>query len=167
MREAADRRDNEAVYTVEWRAWWHQVRDLLRPEPPREPPSRTALIADTVFAIVLTVVALVIAAKVTGGDQVFHTDKIAVPVRPPRPIPPGAPLPEPPPSHEVHHVPWLLTVLTVLPLAARRRYPLLAFLIIVLAAQAVRENATWITILAYVIAAYAAIAYSRYRTQAI
>jgi signal transduction histidine kinase len=37
---------------------------------------------------------------------------------------------------------------------------------VVCAAQFVRENATWITLLAYVIAAYSAIAYSRYRAQA-
>lgn len=154
------------MYTVEWRVWWHQLRDLLRPDPKREPPSRKALIADAVFAIVLVVLALVMAARLTGSDQVIRVDRHA---EPGPPMPPVAPVPGAPPPHDyaVHHSPWLLTVLTVLPLAARRRYPLAAFWIVVIAAQAVRENATWVTVLAYVIAAYAAVAYSRYRTQAI
>jgi signal transduction histidine kinase len=166
MRGAAGRRDNEPVYTVEWRVWRQQLRDVLRPEPAREPPSRGALIADTVFAIVLTILALVAAGR-TDSDQVIHVDSRVDPgVPPPPPAPPVAPGLPPPHPYEVHHTLWLFTVLTVLPLAARRRYPLATFWIVVIAAQAVRENATWITVLAYVLAAYAAIAYSRYRAQA-
>jgi signal transduction histidine kinase len=167
MCDTPGRRDNEPVHTVEWRVWRQQLRDVLRPEPPREPPSRTALIADTLFAIALTILALVAAARLTDGDQEVlvnpHTDPGPPPAPPVAPVPPGAPGPH---YYEVHHTPWLFVVLTVLPLAARRRYPLATFWVVMVAAQAVRENATWITVLAYVIAAYAAIAYSRYRAQA-
>jgi signal transduction histidine kinase len=159
MRDAAHRRDNEPVHT-EWRVWRQQLRDVLRPEPRDAPPSRMAIIADTVFAIVMTLFALVAADRLSGDDQLIRESQNVRGA-------PAAPLPPIPPYHEMHHTSWLLTVLTVLPLAARRRYPLATFWVVVIAAQAVRDNATWITVLAYVIAAYAAIAYSRYRAQAI
>jgi signal transduction histidine kinase len=124
--------------------------------------------------VVLTVLALVAAAKLNGGAQIIHMDTRApVPPRPPvppeAPVAPGFPLPGSVHSHPdlaAHSTLWPITVLTTLPLAARRRYPLLTFVVVVCAAQFVRANATWITLLAYVIAAYSAIAYSRYRAQA-
>ncbi len=118
------------------------MRDLLRPEPPRPLPSRTALIADVVFAIVLTVLALIAAARLNGGDVIIHK-WVHGPVPPTPPDPPDPPsvpgdLPPPPPvpplpgphgpyGEFVQRTPWFLTVLTTLPLAARRRFPLLAF----------------------------------------
>jgi signal transduction histidine kinase len=164
MRAEAGRRDNEPVNTDEPRVWRQQVRDLLRPEPKGTPPSRMALTADAVFAVVLTILALLAAARLTGSDQIIRMSPHVpgVPAPPPPPAPPGPPLP----YHEIHHTPWPITVLTVLPLAARRRCPLVTFWVVMCAAQAVRANATWITVLAYVIAAYSAIAYSRYRAQA-
>jgi signal transduction histidine kinase len=160
----AGRRDNEPVQMGERRVWRQQVRDLLRPEPKGAPPSRTAVIADAVFAMMLTVLALFAATRLTGDAPIIHVDpRLPVPPAPPAPPwPPGLP----PAHYQLHDVPWLLTVLTTLPLAARRRYPLVSFWVVVCAAQAVRGNATWVTVLAYVIAAYSAIAYSRYRAQA-
>ena len=172
MRAGTGRRDNEPVETDERRAWRQQVRDLLRPEPKGPPLSRRAVIADAVFATVLTAVALFAAARLTG--QIIHIDtRVPVPPRPP--VPPGAPAPPvfPAPGSLQSHsqyvakfVPWPITALTTLPLAARRRYPLLTFVVVVCAALFVRENATWITLLAYVVAAYSAITYSRFRAQA-
>jgi signal transduction histidine kinase len=169
MRARAVRRDNEPVYTDERRAWRQQVRDVLRPEPKGAPLSRTVIVADAAFAIILTILALFAATKLSGGGQIIHMGPRApIPPRPPEP--PAFPVAGPPsqPSHfAAHYTPWSLTVLTTLPLAARRRYPLLTFGVVVCAAQAIRGNATWITVLAYVIAAYSAIAYSRHRAQAV
>jgi signal transduction histidine kinase len=172
MRGGTARRDNEPVETDERRAWRQQVRDLLRPEPKGAPLSRRAVIIDAVFAMILTVVALFAAAKLGGGGaQIIHMDtRVPVPPRPPEPpVPPGFPVPGSLHSHSgtaAAYTPWPVTVLTTLPLAARRRYPLLTFAVVVCAALFVRENATWITVLAYVVAAYSAITYSRFRAQA-
>jgi signal transduction histidine kinase len=172
MRRGRGRRDNEPVQTDERRAWRQQVRDLLRPEPKGSAPSRRAVIIDAVFAVVLTVVALFAAAKLHGDVQIIHMDKRPpLPPRPPEPPvpPPGFPWPDDVHSHQssaAPYTPWPVTVLTTLPLAARRRYPLLTFGVVVCAAQFVREDANWITLLAYVVAAYSAITYSRFRAQA-
>ncbi|MCW2864109.1 MAG: narX 5 [Actinoallomurus sp.] len=171
MRTGADRTDNEPVHSDERREWWQQVRDLLRPEPKGAPLSRTVIAADAVFAIVLTILALFAATRITGGDQIMHiTPRAPLPPLPPDPPgSPGLPMPAPLPPYPgfpAHYTPWSLTMLTTLPVAARRRYPLLTFAVVTCAALAVRGNATWITVLAYVIAAYSAIAYSRYRVQA-
>jgi signal transduction histidine kinase len=162
MRGLPGRRDNEAVHRVEWRLWWQQLRDLLRPEPKGAPPSRRAVVADIVLALALTVLALATApARIPGGDVMQVETRVEDPTGPVPPIPPRAPYP-----YEVHHASWFLTVLTMLPLAARHRYPLITFWIVMVAAEEVRDDATLLTVLAYVIAAYSAIAYSRYRALA-
>ena len=56
-------------------------------------------------------------------------------------------------------------LLLSVPLAARRRFPLTAFGVIVLGAVATRQYATDITFLAIVFAGYSAVAYSRFRTR--
>ncbi|NRQ33722.1 hypothetical protein HII36_17965 [Nonomuraea sp. NN258] len=56
--------------------------------------------------------------------------------------------------------------LTALPLAVRRRYPLVAFWTVLLATRATHADATWITVLTCAIAAYGAIAHSRNRVLA-
>jgi signal transduction histidine kinase len=172
MHGEAARADNEPVHTDERREWRRQLRDLLRPEPPTAPPSRAVIVADTVLAVVLTVLALVAARKVIGDTQLIHLDSHApAPPTPPTPPAPSPPLPSPVPTPSsgagTQYTAWPITVLTTLPLAARRRFPLLTFVVVLCAAQVVRANATWITVLAYAIAAYSAIAYSRYRVQAI
>jgi signal transduction histidine kinase len=161
------RRDNEPVQTDERRAWRQQVRDLLSPEPTGAPPSRRAVIADAVLAVVLTVVALLAATKLNGDTQIIHMEtRPPTPPGPPEPpLPPAFPMPAYPDA-AAPYTPWPVTVLTTLPLAARRRYPLLTFAVVVCAALFVRENATWITVLAYVVAAYSAITHSRFRAQA-
>jgi signal transduction histidine kinase len=177
----AGRHDNEPVDTQERPGWRQQVRDLLRPEPEGAPLSRKTVTADAAFAIVLTFFALVAAAaaKVPGGDHPIligphvpvppEPSMLPVPPEPPMlPIPPELPVPPlaPPPAFDVHDIPWPLTVLTALPLAVRRRYPLTVFCVLMCAALWVRLNLTWITVLACVIGAYGAITYSRYRVQA-
>ncbi|AWS46933.1 hypothetical protein DKM19_42215 [Streptosporangium sp. 'caverna'] len=53
--------------------------------------------------------------------------------------------------------------LTALPLAVRRRYPLITFWAVLAAALATHASATWITVLTCAVAAYGAVAYSRNR----
>jgi hypothetical protein len=72
-----------------------------------------------------------------------------------------------PVEEEPSSVPWALIVLSTLPLAARRRYPLTLFVVVLGAALAIGSSASWITVLACVIGAYSAVVYSRYRTVAI
>ncbi|WP_345559681.1 sensor histidine kinase [Nonomuraea rosea] len=62
--------------------------------------------------------------------------------------------------------PLLLVVLTALPLAARRRYPLAVFWVVLSATLATTGSETWITVLTAVIAAYSAVAHSRNRVPA-
>ncbi|WP_240778033.1 sensor histidine kinase [Nonomuraea basaltis] len=59
--------------------------------------------------------------------------------------------------------PPFLVALTALPLAARRRYPLITFWVVLAAALATYAGATWITVLTCAVAAYGAAAYSRNR----
>ncbi|MEV1067417.1 histidine kinase [Streptomyces sp. NPDC050263] len=70
-------------------------------------------------------------------------------------------------AEEPSSVPWALVVLSTLPLALRRRYPLAMFVTVLGAALAIGGSASWTTVLACVISAYSAIVYSRYRTMAI
>ncbi|MEV4749948.1 histidine kinase [Streptosporangium sp. NPDC049248] len=63
--------------------------------------------------------------------------------------------------------PVLLVVLTALPLAARRRYPLTTFWVVVSATLAMNGGETWITMLTCAIAGYSAIAHSRNRVPAV
>ncbi|MGN9843999.1 sensor histidine kinase [Nonomuraea sp. H19] len=157
----------------ERRLWRQYVLDVLRPEEQTARPSRRALVTDVLLAIVLTVTAVAAVASFRGGDQ-------STGERPPhlveslqlRPTPPARPAdPTAPsqntsvdrPSNDPHP---LLVILTTLPLAARRRYPLTTFWVVLLAALATSEGATWITVLACAIAAYSAVAHSRHRAPA-
>ncbi|WP_344261892.1 sensor histidine kinase [Actinomadura napierensis] len=143
------------------RDWRGGLRGLLRPEPAEGPPSRRALARDTAFALILTAVALLVAAK-TGGD---HPQRIDF-------GPDGPPAPPAPPDGFGErsgggHPSWSLTVLSVLPLAFRRVYPLSTFWAVLLAAWALRHGLSWVSVLACLIGGFGAIAYSRYRVQSV
>ncbi|MFB4299202.1 sensor histidine kinase [Actinomadura sp. NTSP31] len=143
------------------RDWREGLRGLLRPEPADEPPSRRALATDAAFALILTAVALLVAAK-TGGD---HPQKMDFgPDAPPAP-------PAPPDGVDdgtgAAHPSWSLTVLSVLPLAFRRVYPLTTFWVVLVAACALKNGLSWVTVLACLVGGFSAIAHSRYRTQAV
>jgi signal transduction histidine kinase len=58
-------------------------------------------------------------------------------------------------------------VLTALPLAVRRLYPLITFWTVLAAALATHDDATWITVVAFAIAAYGAVAHSPHRVPAV
>ncbi|MEU4410199.1 histidine kinase [Streptosporangium sp. NPDC023963] len=68
------------------------------------------------------------------------------------------------PAQLLPYVPTaFLVVLTALPLAARRRYPLITFWVVLAAALATHAVATWITVLTCAVAAYGAVTHGRNR----
>ena len=150
--------------------WRRQLRDALRSEAEDAPRSRRAVRADVVLAVLLTVLALVVASRYPGDGPVrvsskaesgYARDGSSVP-RPPTPPVPGARVAEREPSAPA----WPLVVLSALPLAARRRYPLATFGVVLGAAVVIGDAASWINVLTCVIGAYSAIMYSRYRARA-
>lgn len=146
--------------TEDRRGWRQQLRDALRPEAKPAPLSRRAVRADVVLAIVLTVVALVWVARYPDSGPV-QIDRDAPFRPPPPPTPPGALVPEEETSSLTGL--WPLVVLSALPLAARRRYPLAAFAVVMAATLAMVDDASWISVLTCVIGAISAVVHSRYR----
>ncbi|MDP9869734.1 MULTISPECIES: sensor histidine kinase [Streptosporangium] len=170
---------------------------MLRPEARTARPSRGALVADALLAAVLTVAAVFAATGFQSPDRhvgegphpVFELLQLpsglrasppALPLPPPLPAlpPPGGSVgtrsPEPvrpaPPAEagpDGYGPPLLLVVLTASPLAARRRYPLTTFWVVLSATLATNGGETWITVLTCAIAAYSAIAHSRNRVPAV
>ncbi len=145
--------------------WWAHLREAMRPEGEPAPLSRRAVRLDVVLAVVLTVVALVVAARYPGDGPVRISSRAVTADRPefPYPVPPPAPGAVYPSESSA---PWVLVVLSALPLAARRRYPLLAFGVVTAAALAIADRVSWINVLTCSIGAYGAVAHSRYRARA-
>ncbi|WP_329241136.1 histidine kinase [Streptomyces sp. NBC_01478] len=150
--------------------WRRQLRDALRSEAEDAPRSRRAVRADVVLAVLLTVLALIVASRYPGDGPVrvsskvesgYARDGVSVP-RPPIPPVPGARVTEGEPSAPA----WPLVVLSALPLAARRRYPLATFGVVLGAAVVIGDDASWINVLTCVIGAYSATMYSRHRARA-
>ncbi|MFE1291517.1 sensor histidine kinase [Streptomyces sp. NPDC058751] len=151
--------------------WWAHVREAMRPEGEHTPLSRRAVRVDVVLAVVLTVVALVVAARYPGDGPVRISSRSVSGIRdaypPPDPYPPAVPRPGPMVERESGSASWILVVLSALPLAARRSHPLLAFGVIATATLALADDVSWINVLTCSIAAYGAVAHSRYRTRAL
>ncbi|KOG27857.1 sensor histidine kinase [Streptomyces resistomycificus] len=144
-----------------------QLIDALRPETKAAPLSKRAVGADVVLAVVLTSVALFVAVRYPGNGPVdLNPPKADVGTGVPAPPPPPGP-DEAPVEEESPPVPWALVVLSTLPLALRRRYPLATFVTVLGSAVAIGGSASWITVVACVIGAYSAVVYSRYRILAI
>ncbi|MFF0019260.1 sensor histidine kinase [Streptomyces sp. NPDC005496] len=149
-------------------AWRRRLRDALAPEGQPPPPPRRAVYADVALAVVLTVIALYVAARYPGDGPVrvgpggAYGPMPPVPPEPPLPPAPGGPLLEerPPTAH------WALVVLSALPLAAMRRRPLAVFTVVLGAALVIGDDASWINVLTCVIAAYGAVVHSRHRARA-
>ncbi|MEV6149224.1 histidine kinase [Nonomuraea sp. NPDC052129] len=160
--------------TVSERRGWRQLGlDVLRPEQKPARPSRRSLLADLLLAILLTVVAVAATASTTGGDLHrldVRQHSLVEPLRL-RPAPPPRSADVRPdtlvrPADDRSGPLPLLVVLTALPLAVRRLYPLTTFGVVLVAALATADDATWITVLTFAIAAYGAVAHSRYRVLA-
>ncbi|MGX1128094.1 signal transduction histidine kinase [Streptomyces glaucescens] len=153
--------------TEDRRSRHRQLIDALRPEAKAAPPSERALRADGALAVLLTVVALFVAVRY-AGDGPMHGNPPSVGLGTGTPAPPSPPGPgEAPVAEEPSPVPWALVVLSTLPLALRRRYPLAVFATVLAASLAIGGSATWITVLTCVISAYSAVVHSRYRILAI
>ncbi|MDG4863326.1 histidine kinase [Streptomyces sp. T-3] len=155
-----------------WRRWRQQLRDVLRQEEARPaPPSRRALRMDAVLAVVLTAVALFVAIRYPeSGPIEVGRDVSAPPSAPPPPVPPVHPVPpagEGVLMAEGSAPTWPWVVLSSLPLAARRRYPLATFAVVLGAMLVMVDDASWITVLTCVIAAYSAVVHSRHRRRAL
>ncbi|MEU4171215.1 histidine kinase [Streptomyces sp. NPDC026665] len=168
-RERADHWRERAGDVLRPRTWWAHVREAMRPEGEPAPLSRRAVRLDVVLAVVLTVVALVVAARYPGDGPVRISSRAVTEGRDAIPYPPAAPEPGPmfEPATEPRSGSWVLVVLSALPLAARRRYPLLAFGVIATAVLALADGVSWINVLTCSVAAYGAVAHSRYRTRAL
>ncbi|MEU5954418.1 histidine kinase [Streptomyces sp. NPDC047525] len=161
--------------TGERRGRRQQLRDAFRPEARPAPLSRRAVWIDVALAVLLTVVALIVAARYPdSGPVTIGQDVSSGPVDPPPEPGEPPPMPEPPPpgpgipDHETYAAPWPLVALSALPLAYRRRYPLAAFAAVLGLALVVGEDRTsWINVLTCVIGAYSAVTYSRHRMWAL
>lgn len=149
--------------------WWRLLREAMRPEADeRAPLSARASGVDMALAVALTVVALIVAARypsdgpvqITPNPGNFPGGADTVPYPPDVPGP-GS-LYEPEPSV----APWSLVVLSALPLAARRRWPLFAFGVVAAASLAIGDRVSWINVLTCGIGAYGAVAHSPYRRRA-
>ncbi|MET8948102.1 histidine kinase [Streptomyces sp. NPDC004542] len=153
--------------TEDRRSWHQQLVDALRPEAKAAPLSRRAVRADVVLAVVLAAIAVFVAVNYPGGGlgDIHPTTVDGGTGAPPPPSPPGAG--QVPAAEEPSSVPWALVVLSTLPLALRRRYPLTIFVTVLGAALAIGDSASWTTVLACVVGAYSAVVYSRYRIMAI
>ncbi|MFG2460278.1 sensor histidine kinase [Streptomyces sp. NPDC048523] len=144
------------------RGWRRQVRVALRPEPKGAALSRRSVWFDVLLAVLLTVVALVVASRYPGDGPVRVSKfEYGVPVPPRPPVLPGARIEEP-----VSAPPWVLVVLSALPLAARRRFPLTVFAVVLCAGLAIGDDASWINVLTCVIGTYSAVTHSRHRAGA-
>ncbi|MFD5813064.1 sensor histidine kinase [Streptomyces sp. NPDC127038] len=143
------------------------MRAAMGPEGEPEPLSRRAVRVDVVLALVLTVVALVVAARYPGDGPVRISSR-AVTVGRDALTPPAPPAPGPGDVDDPRsNAPTVLVVLSALPLMARRRFPLLAFGVIAAAVLALGGAVSWINVLTWSVAAYGAVAHSRYRARAL
>ncbi|MFF4349558.1 sensor histidine kinase [Streptomyces sp. NPDC001530] len=147
--------------TEDRRGWRRQLRYVLRPDAKPAPLSRRAVRADVLLAVLLTVIALVVAARYPDGGLVQY--KRDAPYPPPVPVPPGEVVPH---VEERSSMIWPLVVLAALPLAYRRRYPLTAFAVVMGATLVMVDDATWMNVVTCVLGAYSAVMYSRHRTRA-
>jgi signal transduction histidine kinase len=160
MRSTVGGPHNGPVDTEDGRGWRQQLRVALRPEAKPAPLSRRAARADAALAIVLTVVALIwVARHPEDGPYVIQQD---TPSQPPLPLPPDVD-PRMVREDESSSPLWPLVVLSALPLAARRRYPLAAFAVVTCATLVMVDDASWMNVVTCVIGAYSAVVYSRYR----
>ncbi|MEU9831538.1 histidine kinase [Streptosporangium sp. NPDC048047] len=153
--------------------------DVPRPAWKPARPSRRSLLADLLLAIVLTVAAVAATAGSVGDAHRVgeRPPSLLEPLRlrPPPPPPPSSAVPPDRPERPVAPAEDrkdrgplpLLVVLTALPLAVRRLHPLVAFWTVLAAALATHDDATWITVLTFAVAAYGAVAHSPHRMPAI
>jgi signal transduction histidine kinase len=140
------------------RAWLSQALAFARSAEPRAPLSRRAILTDIAIATVALVASLLaVRSTYAGRPTQFALDPrtgsvVVVAVTQ---------------LQQVWEQAWLAILFTSLPLAARRRFPLSAFVVLLAGTLATRGYATDVTFLAIVFAGYSAVAYSRFRGAAL
>jgi signal transduction histidine kinase len=140
-------------------AWLSRAVAFARSAEPRVPLSRRAIVTDIVIAAAALAGSLIVVRS--SLSIAGHSAYILNPAS-------GEVFAQHAPSFFrvwKHALPALL--LTTVPLAVRRRFPLSAFLVVVLAAVVAPQHATAVTFLAIVFAGYSAVAYSRFRGAAL
>lgn len=110
------------------------------------------------LAVVLTGVALFVAVR--------YPDSGLVKVGQDEPLPPVGPEGEHHAVARASSLVWPFVVLSALPLAVRRRYPLTVFAVVMGATLVMVDDATWMNVVTCVIGAYSALVHSRHRTRA-
>jgi signal transduction histidine kinase len=134
------------------RAGLGQALAYLRAAEPRVPLSRRAIVTDILIA------ALAVAASLLLVKNAYHGVVT---------ITPGGVFAQPAESvGQLWKHSFVPILLTSVPLAFRRRFPLTAFAVLLAGALATRQYATDVTFLAIVFAGYSAVAYSRFRNAA-
>jgi len=140
------------------RAWLGQAWAFARSAEPRAPLPRRAILTDiAIAAVALGASLLAVRASYVGQPSRFAVDAhtgavVVVGVTQVQQI-------------WAHALPAVL--FTSLPLAARRRFPLGAFVVLLVGTLATQQYATDVTFLAIVFAGYSAVAYSRFRGAAL
>ena len=140
------------------RAWLGQALAFARTAEPRAPLSRRAILTDVAIAAV----ALLAALFAVRSSYVGQPSQFAVDPRTGDVFVVGVTR-----IQEVWKQALPAILLTSLPLAVRRRFPLSAFVVLLAGALATQNYATDVTFLAIVLAGYSAVAYSRFRGAAL
>jgi len=140
------------------RAWLSQALAFARSAEPRVPLSRRAILTDIAIAVVAVVASLLAVRSTYAGQPAQYavdprTDSVVVVAVTQ--------------VQEVWAHAWLAILFTSVPLAARRRFPLSAFVVLLAGTLATRSYATDVTFLAIVFSGYSAVAYSRFRGAAL
>jgi len=140
------------------RGWLRQALAFARSAEPRAPLSRRAILTDVLIAAVaLAASLLLVRSNYAGKPTQFVVDPNT-----------GALVGQAlVPLQEAWQDAAAAMLFTSVPLAARRRFPLSAFLVLLVGTVATREYATDVTFLAIVFAGYSAVAYSRFRGAAL
>ncbi|MFD9902784.1 sensor histidine kinase [Streptomyces sp. NPDC059063] len=147
-----------AVISELRRGWRQLLHDVLHTEGKPPLPSRRALRVDGALAVVLTGVSLFVAMRYPDSGPVKVGQDVPMPPEPPAPG-----------HHAVVEEPslvWPFVMLSALPLAARRRWPLAVFAVVLGATLVMVDDATWMNVVTCVIGAYSAVVHSRHRIRA-
>ena len=145
-------------FAVPVRAWLGQAWAFARSAEPRAPLSRRAILTDIAIAAVALIASLLAVRSTYAGQPAqFAVDPATGNVY----VAAVSSL------REVWQHASLAILFTSVPLAARRRFPLSAFVVLLAGALATQKYATDVTFLAIIFAGYSAVAYSRFRGAAL
>ena len=145
-------------FAVPVRAWLGQAWAFARSAEPRAPLSRRAILTD----IAIAAVALMASLLAVRSTYVGQPAQFALDSRTGNVVVAGVTS-----LRETWEHASLAILFTSVPLAARRRFPLSAFVVLLAGTLATQQYATDVTFLAIIFAGYSAVAYSRFRGAAL